>query len=166
MKTTRYLFTIIAFGALALGRSYAVEPAGKPSGQDLRQHHAADRMNDSGAQAERKVFQLHNNGRAPARTSQAGPVHIQSMHTSANGLHQPGLKKTASAANYKSMMNKTGSEHQQLARLSIGGGTTALSPGVVRGRSASAADTGGLSPSSVKHSTAALDGAAVGRRPR
>jgi hypothetical protein len=39
MKTARFLFTIIAFGALTLGLSHAGEPAPQPTEQVLRQNH-------------------------------------------------------------------------------------------------------------------------------
>jgi hypothetical protein len=170
MKTARFLFTIVGFGALTLGLSYAGEPSSHSSEQNPRENHTASarpagRRQGNGDQMDRKPSLLHNNGHALERSSQAGPLHTQINRTLGNELHQPGLKKAATAATGGLMMNKIENHHQQLARLPVGGGTTAPWPGVVRSRSATLAAIGGLTASSAKNSAAALNGAAIKRKP-
>jgi hypothetical protein len=120
MKTARFLFTILAFGSLALGVSHA------------------------------------------------GPAHDnkdQGKRAPATGVHPPGLNKAATAANGGLMLNKIGNNHEQPARPPVGGRTTAPLPGVVRGRSATAAAIGGAAASSAKHPAAALNGSDIKRKP-
>jgi hypothetical protein len=75
-------------------------------------------------------------------------------------LHQPGLKKAATAANGGLMLNKMQNNHKQPARPTLGGRTIAPLPGVVHARSATKAVAGGgAAAAGVKHPGLTLNGA-------
>jgi hypothetical protein len=73
--------------------------------------------------------------------SAAHEEHITGNRPAENNLQQPMLKRATTAAN-----------------------TTALAPGIVRGRSATAASIGGLTTSSAKNSAATINGTAMNRK--
>jgi hypothetical protein len=169
MKTARFLLTIIASGSLALGLVYAGEPSSQSSERNPREKHAtgvrpADPVHGNKDQMDRRSSKGNNDGRASGKSVQFGSMNTQTKHTSENELHQSGLKKAA-AANDGLMMNKTGNHRDPLARLPVGSGITAPLPGAVRGRSDTEAVLGGLAASSAKNSAAALNGAAIKRKP-
>ena len=139
MKTARLLLTIVALGALTLGRSYAGQPSKPPAEQNLRQLHAT-----------------HDR---PA--SRQAPLKTPTQRASANELRPPGLKKAAPTAAHGGWTRNKIENHHEPAQGPGGGGTTAPWPGVSRHRSATTAALGGGRTSSAKNSTAALDGAAM-----
>jgi hypothetical protein len=106
-----------------------------------------------------------DDGHASAKSSQAGPVNAQTKPTSGNELHQPGLKKAATAANDALMKNRIANHREQPAKLPVGSGTTASLPGVVRSRSASTAVVGGAAATNAKHSAAVVNGTDMRRKP-
>jgi len=160
MKTARFLFALIGSGALTPGVGFAGEPSSQPSEHYPHQEHAtsvrpAGRVHGIGDQMDRNS----------KKNSRAVPINNQSKRAPVKELHQPGLNKTVPAAKGGLMMNKTRNNHEQPARLPVGRGTTAPLPGVVPARSATVAAIGGLAASSAKHSAAALNGAAIKRKP-
>jgi hypothetical protein len=160
MKTARFLFTMVGFGALTLGVGFAAEPSSPPSERVPRENHASSVRSVGPGHGSRDHMERNS-----ARSSQPGPLHTQTKRALGNGLHQPGLKRAATAANGGWMMNKIEHHHEQPAKLPGGSGTTAPWPGVTRSRSAAAAVIGGLTASSAKNSAAALDGTAIRRKP-
>jgi len=163
MKTPRLFFMIVGFGALTLGLGFAGEPSKQPAEQDSHENHTAGARPAGRAQGKRdQVDRTHSQF---IRSSQASPISTQTKRTSGNEVHQSVLKKPATAANEGLMANKTGNHLEQLAKVPVGSGSTALLPGVVHGRSANAAVIGGMTPSSAKHSAAAVDGAGIKRKP-
>jgi hypothetical protein len=83
-----------------------------------------------------------------------------------NDFHQPGLNRAFSpAAKDRLRMNTTGNPQQELARrLPVGGGANASLPSVVHVRPATAS-IGQLTPSSVKTSTAVINGTGMRHKP-
>jgi 3-keto-L-gulonate-6-phosphate decarboxylase len=152
MKTARFLFTIIAFGSLTLGLGYAGEPSSQSSERNPHETHATS-------------VKVNDNGHASGKSIQAGPVNTRSKRAPVTEVHQPGLKKAATAANKGLMMNKIRNHHEQPARLPVGGGITAPSARLARDRGAAAATIGGAAASSAKHPAAALSGADIKRKP-
>ena len=178
MKTARFLFTIAGFGALTLGLGYAAEPSRQPSEQDVHQIHATGdhpagpvhgkQTPSKTDPASRKLSQPKAEGRASTKRRQAGPIRLQPKSAPANALPPPALKTAAPAPKAGSgmggsMVNKAG--NQPLAKLPGVGGTTAPSPGAVRGRSATAAVLGGLAASGAKNSAAVINGTAMKSKP-
>jgi hypothetical protein len=161
MKTARLLLTIVALGALTLGRSYAGQPSKPPAEQNLRQLHATHDRPASPEQAERKQSLSHNNGHASEKSSRQAPLKTPTQRASANELRPPGLKKAAPTAAHGGWTRNKIENHHEPAQGPGGGGTTAPWPGVSRHRSATTAALGGGRTSSAKNSTAALDGAAM-----
>jgi hypothetical protein len=165
MKKARFLFTIVAFGALTPGLSYAGEPSKPPAEQDSHANHTnsvrpADRV--AGNQTRGKTDQTdgkHSNPKDDSHASKkiglAGPIKTEPKHAPGDQLHQPGLKKPATAAKDGPMMNKTGNPHAQLAKPPLGNKAVAPRPGVVRIRNAAAAVIGRVRISG------ALDGATI-----
>jgi hypothetical protein len=160
MQTARFLFTIVGLGAFTLGRCLAAEPFTPPSERAPRENHPtgvrpADPVHGSRERREPNF----------ASSSQTGPVKPQSKRTPPHELPQPMLKKAATAAHGAWMMNKIQNHHEPAAKLPGNAGATAPGPGISRNRNATPAVLGGLTTASAKHSTAALDGAAVKRKP-
>jgi hypothetical protein len=138
MKTARFLFAVVGFGALTLGVGFAAEPSSQPPERDPHKHRATT-------------------------VRPAGPAHgnkDQGKRAPITELHQPGLNKAATAANGGLMLNKMRNSHEQPARLPTGGRTTVPLPGVVHARSATKAAAGGrAAAASVKHPGLTLNGA-------
>ena len=181
MKTPRFLFTIIAFGSLTLGPSYADEPSKPPTGQVLRQKHStSDRAADPahGNKRRDKIDQTdgeHSNPKDDSHTvkkiGQAGPIKTEPKRAAGGQLHQAALKKAAIAAREGPVMNRTGNPHEQLAMLPAGKEAGAPPPGLGPSRRAAAAAALGKIlgvtriTSNAKSSAGALDGAAIQRKP-
>ncbi|HEV7924644.1 MAG TPA: hypothetical protein VGR14_04770 [Verrucomicrobiae bacterium] len=160
MKTKCFLFVMIGLGVLTPGVGLAAESSSPLSARVPRETHttsarSADLLRGNTVQMERSI----------AKSSQPGPIHTQTKHPTRNELHQHGPNKAATAANSGRMMNKTVNHFEPPAKSPIVGGTTALGPEMCRSRSANLAVLGGLNYASAKHSTAALDGAAMRRSP-
>jgi hypothetical protein len=159
MKTARFFLMIVGSGALMLGLGYAGEPSAPATHEN---HTTSDRPADQ------------EHGHVQDRPKQLMKSHedsggMQGDHTwtkraSVNDLQQSGLKRAAAGANDGLVMNKMETRREEIARLPVGGGTTALAPGVVRGRSATAAGIGGLAASTAKNSAAAINGTGMNRR--
>jgi len=160
MKTIRFLFAVIASGILTLGVGLAADPARQPSERVPRENHPTS-LRPAGPEHGNREQMEHNS----AKSSQPGPLHIQSKRPPVNEPHQPGLQKSAAAANHGFWMNKPRNQHVQLAKLPSLGGAAAPEPGLHRSRSASPVALGGLSTASAKTSMASLDGAAFKRKP-
>jgi hypothetical protein len=119
MKTTRFLFTIIAFGAFALGVAYAGESSAQPSEKDSPENHAAGvapadpahgkqapaKTNPTDAKPSSPKEDAHaavppkeegrapappkEEGRAAARSIRASPIETRPRTTSGNNPPQP-----------------------------------------------------------------------------
>lgn len=170
MKMARLFFTIIGSGALTLGMGSAGEPPSQPSEQDSHAKHPAsvrpaDRVRGNGDQMDRRYSKSNSGRQTPDMRGPAGSFHTQSKSLPLHQLHQPELEGVATAANDGLMMNRMASHREPLAKLPAGTGTTAPWSGAVRGRGAATAVLGGAKASSAKNSTAALDGAAIKRKP-
>lgn len=160
MKTARFFFSIIGFGALSMGVGLAAESPRPPS-KDAPRLNAAKSVRPATLPRASEEH-LH---RSSIKSSQFGPLHPQSLHPSGNETHQPGPKKAANPAHSGLMMNKMEIHHEQLAKLPSSGAFTAPLTSSVRRRTANPAVNGGLIIPNSKSSTAALSGLAVkGRR--
>jgi len=89
----------------------------------------------------------------------------QNKPPAVNDFHQPALNRPSTVVKGGLVLNTIGNHREQPARLPPGGGTTALVPAVVPGRSATTAIIGGLAASSAKSSTAVIDGSGMKRKP-
>jgi hypothetical protein len=153
MKTSCILFAIIGLGAFSLESVFAAEPSRPPPERAPRKF--ADRAHGSPARIEPNF----------AKSGLVAPFKAQSKRASPRQLAQPAPKKPATAANGVRMMHKTENHRGPLTLSPRYGGTATLGPGLSHSRSATPASLGGLTTTSAKHSTAALDGAAVTRKP-
>jgi hypothetical protein len=151
---------MIGLRALTLEVSVAAEPPRLPSERVPRENHPA-----SLHPAEPLLGVREQMERNSVKSSQPGPLHTQTKHTSANEFHQPWLKKPATVASGKWMMNKTENHHQTLAKLTRSSGTTAAGPSASRSRSGTLEALGGSTTFKAKNSMAGLDGAAMKRKP-
>jgi hypothetical protein len=161
------------------GQAASKPPAGQAQGNPARDHRSypdgthSKSKEDSQAGPTRKTMPAHRPG--PNRPKQAAIGREEpgrqradnppAQRTPANGLPPPGLSKPATAAKDGLRLNPMGNQRQPPARLPVGSATTALLPGIVRGRGAAPATIGGLTASSARSSTAAINGAAMKRRP-
>ena len=103
MKTTRFLFTIVGFGALTLGLSFAGEPSIQPSAPSPTENHAtSDRPADQaqGSPGRGKSDQTDgthskskDDSRASEQSSQAGPI------SKAMATHRPNQGRPKKGAN-------------------------------------------------------------------
>jgi hypothetical protein len=157
MKTTSLLLIIVGAGALTLGLGYAGEPSAP---------HENQTTNDRSAGTVRGQIQEHPK---QVQKSHEGSVEKrdnfgQTKRASVNDLQQPGWKRAATFANDGLMMNKMEAHREEVARLPVDGGTTALATGVARSRSATTASVGGLAASSARNSAAAINGTGMNRR--
>jgi hypothetical protein len=160
MKTARLLFTLVGLGAFTLVVDLTAEPSTEHSGRMPRENHPANVRSVDSAHGSSEQIKPNL-----ARSSQPGPLHTQIKRTWGNEFHQSLLKKAATAANSGRMMNKIENHHEPLAKLPGYGGTTAPGPGPSRSRSTTLAVLGGLTTASAKNSMAALNGAAMKRKP-
>jgi hypothetical protein len=170
MKTARFLFRLIGCGVLALGMGFAGEPARQPSEPDSHGNHAAsappaDRVHGNTDQMDEGHSKFTEDGRTSEMSGLAGSLNARSKSTPVNPLHQPGWTKAATGANVGLLMNRIGNRRQPLAKPPVGGGITMPLPGALRGRGAATAVIGGAAASSAKNSAAALNGAAMKRKP-
>jgi hypothetical protein len=165
MKTARLLFAIVGFGAVTLVLGYAGEPSTQPPAQATYENHTTSDRRDDRAQG----HEQHHAKPVAKNHKEFGGKRGDGARTereSANDHQQPGLKRAVTgAANDGWMMNKMENRREELARLPVGGGTPALAPGAVRGRSATAAVIGGLVASTAKNSAAVINGTGMNRRP-
>jgi hypothetical protein len=178
MKTTRFLFTMIAFGVLRLGVGFAGEPPQQPSEQDSHVNHAAS-VRPAGPMPGKQTpgkaelpdaepSNTKDESPISAHNSPAGPFGPQPQSTPAIKLPQSAPK--ASAPSPKAglpavgfMRNRT--EIQPPPKLPVASGTTAPKPGAVRGRSDAPAAIGGSKASGAKNPVAVLDGASFKLKP-
>jgi hypothetical protein len=165
MNTARILFTIVGLGALTLGLCYAGESSKLPAEQGPHKSHATSVHPADRDQMDRKHSLSNSNGHGAERSGRTAPIYTQTKRASGNELHQPGLKKAATAANGGLMINRTGNQHGQPARLPGGSGAAASGTGVVRSRKAGAAGIGGITTSSARNSAAVLNGTGIKRKP-
>jgi hypothetical protein len=164
MKTARFLFAILGFGAVTLGMGFADEPSKQPSGQEPSENHTTtDRPADQAhGHVQDRPKQL---AKSREDSGEKRGDHTQAKRASVNDLQQPGLKRAATAANGGLVMNKIDNHHGQPARLPVGSGTTAPAPGVIRSRSATETAIGGLPSLSAKNSATGLNGTTIKRKP-
>jgi hypothetical protein len=160
MKTTRFFFTVLGFGALTLGVGVAAEPPNKPSPRVMRENHTPTSRPGGPVQASRELME-----RNFLKSSQAAPIKPQSKRQPIKPLAPPMLQKAAGAANGGSIVNKMENRREQPGKLPGLRGTAEPSPGLSRSRSASPAVLGGLTGSNGKNSIAALNGATMRRKP-
>jgi hypothetical protein len=175
MKTTRFLLTIIAVATLAPGPGYAAEPPSPPLGQrphdnPATQERPSDPAHGNQArgykdQMQRNHFQFHPNSLAPGKSSKAGPLNFQTQRTPMNHLHPSGLNTAATAAKDGLTMHKMENHREELARLELGRGATALLPRAVRDRAAAASGIGGAAAPASKNFAAAINGTGIKRKP-
>jgi len=175
MKTTCFLFAVAGFGALTLGFSSADEPSGQPSGQGSHQNHntgdhTANSLHDSQTSGNKDQTDVNHppsdaNRPISEKVGQTGPTKTPSQHPPANNpSHQTSLlNKNNSIAKDGSLINKPGSNSAQFTRPPVGGGTTALWPDLVRKQPGPTASLGGLTASSIKTSTAGINGTGMKR---
>jgi hypothetical protein len=169
MKTRRFLFVVLGFGALTLRLSFADEPAKAspqhdPHDKNTMPVHPAGPPRITGDRTDRKHFLLNAVGHDSNWNSQPRSVPGLTKRTTANGFRPPVLKKPATAAN-QPLLNKPATYSMPPARLLEGREIAAPFPHGVPGRAATAATLGGLTASSAKNSTAALNGTTLKRKP-
>jgi hypothetical protein len=176
MKTARFLFIMVAFGAYALRFGYAGESPRQPAERIARENHPISHPSAGPAhgsqergeidQKEEKPSKVKEDSHTPEKARQAAPVKSQVKLPSEREPHQPEFRKPSTAAKDGPLMNRTEKPRQQSARLPAGDEALAPRPGVVRNRGATAANVGRvLITSNARYSAGPLAGAAVKRNP-
>ena len=179
MKTECFLFAVVGFGALTLGITFADPPSGQSSsqlpGQGANQSHTTgdhpanpaqgNQTNDNNDQTDKKHSQPNADSHTPEKVSQAGPAKTPPKRPSVKNPSQttPGLNKTPAVAKGGLQVNKPGSNSAQPPRPPAVGGTTVLGPGIVRKSAGPTTSLGGLTASSIKTSTAGINGTGMQR---
>jgi hypothetical protein len=175
MKTIRFLFAVAGFGALTLGITFADPSASQPSGQESNENHTiSDHPVDAGRdnqtlgdkdQTDKKNSPSNANNHTPEKVSQAGPTKTPPKHPSANNSSQPAsaLNKTPAVAKTGLPINKPASISALLNKPPTGGGTAAPGAHMFRKQTGPTASLGGLTASSIKTSTAGINGTEMQR---
>jgi hypothetical protein len=102
MKTARFLFTIVGFGALTLGLGFASEPSRQPSGQGPSEDQAASKrpvgltqgnpVRGKAAPTEGQHSESKDDSHASEKSRQAGPIQ------KATPTHRPGQDRPKQVA--------------------------------------------------------------------
>lgn len=175
MKTTYFLFAVIGVGAFSLGISFAGPPSDQPSGKDANENHSTgdhpadlghgNQANGTEDQTDKKQSQSNADSHIPEKISQAGSTKTPPKHPPVNNPSRPtlALNKTPTVAKGGLPVNKPGSNSAQLTRPPMGGGTAVLGPGIVRKSAGPTASLGELTASSIKTSTAGINGTGMQR---
>jgi hypothetical protein len=180
-------FGVLRLGRLGLVD--AEEPSRPPAEQILRQNHptgallqeavksrplAEQVLHENHSTSDRSASPAHGkidpkeekpshpkeDSHAPRKIGQEGRIKTEPKRITGDQLRKPDLKKSATAANGGSMMNKTGKPHEQLAKLRVDKETGLAHPDDVRSRVTTGTVLGGARmASSAKNSVGVLGGA-------
>jgi hypothetical protein len=179
MKTTRFLFALLAVSAGTLGSSYAGELPKASTGKAPDENHPAlDHPAESAHRNQERpksdrpeerpgqpIEALH----PPKKIGPPGPIKIEKTEARrplSEPLRQAAPKKAAPASRQGTLLNKAASPHERAAKAPSGNEALASRPGAVRGRRATAALVGRvLVTSNAKYSEGPLNSAAVQRKP-
>jgi hypothetical protein len=177
MKTASFLFAVVGLGALSLGLGFADPPSAQTSGQESNPNHAGgdhpapthgNQTSGDKDQTDIRHSPSDADNHTPGKVSQAGSTQTPLKRPLVNNLSQPApglIKTTPAVAKGGSPVNKPWSTSAQFARPPVGGGTVALGPGIAGKPAGVTANLGGLSASSVKTSTAGINGTGMKRTP-
>jgi hypothetical protein len=189
MKTTYFLLAVVSLGALTFGIAFADPPSNQPSGQSSNQNHPNsdypakathdNQVPSTGNQSDEhgnrtlankdQTDEKHSPSNADSHThekiSQAGPTKTPPKHPSANNSSQPtpALNKAAAVAKNGLPVNKPASVSVQQIKPPVGGGTAVPGPNIFRKQAGPTASLGGLAASSIKTSTAGINGTGMKR---
>lgn len=175
MKTMRFLFAVVGLGGLTLGITFADPPSNQSSGQDSSQNHSTGdqsvnpghgtQTNGTGGPTDKKLSQTNAGSHAPEKTSQTAQTKTPPQKPSGKNPSQPAaaLNKTTTVAKAGLPVNKPASNSVELTKPPVGGGTTALGPNIFRKPTGPTASIGGLTASSIKTSTAGINGTGMQR---
>ena len=175
MKTAHFLFAVVGFGALTLGFSLADPPSNQPSGQESSENHPNsdhpanpapnNQTSGTGDQTDEKHSPSNANSPTPEKIGQAGPTKTPPNPPSTKNPSRPPppLNNISAIAKTGLPVNKPGSTGAPMTKPPVSGGTTALSPNIVRKPAGATASLGGLAASSVKTSTAGINGTGMKR---
>ena len=180
MKTMCFLFAVVGFGALTLGITFAYPPSDQSSsqlpGQGANQSHTTgdhpanpakgSQTSDNKDQTDKKHSQSTADSHTPEKVSQTGPAKTPPKHPPVNNPSRPtpGLNKTPAVAKDGLPVNKPGSNSAQPPRPPAVGVTAVLGPGILRKSAGPTTSLGGLTASSIKTSTAGINGTGMQRK--
>jgi hypothetical protein len=180
MKTVCFLFTVVGFGALTLGITFADPPSGQSSsqlpGEGANQSHTSgdhpahpvqgSQTNNNNDQTDKKHSQSNADSNTPEKVSQAGSTKTQPKRPSVKNTSQPtpGLNKTPAVVRGELPVNKLVTNSAQPPRPPAVGVTAVLGPGIVRKSAGPTTSLGGLAASSIKTSTAGINGTGMQRK--
>ena len=170
MRTMRFLFVVLSFGALSLRLSIADEPATAAPQSALRDKSAAtihptDTSRINIDRMDREHLLLHGVGLNWNWSRQPRSIPGLTESTAAYESHRPAVKKAITAANQPFIVNKPTTYKAPPDKLPAGRETVPPLARVVPRRTAGVASLGGLNASTTKNSAAALNGTALKRKP-